>query len=250
MLGACASDNASQKELTELRAELRAMRQSNERMEKRLTRLEEQQVVASVKKRSPSKVQEADQPWSGESVPELTVVKMTPRRDKAPPLETRTEVQEPPEEQLEALLETSAQDAAAQSESSAEAQAQHNLGEAAFEQAMSALKTGNVSGAVLMLQSFAEEYPRHARADNALYFSGIGLLGLDDVDGAMRAFQSVLAEYPAGDARIDSLLKLADCRLKLNQKDDARALYAKLISTYPGTEAASLAQQRLAQLTQ
>ncbi len=52
--------------------------------------------------------------------------------------------------------------------------------DAEYEQAMSALRTGNVELGVAKLQAFAEQNPRHPRADNALYFSGLGQIGLKD----------------------------------------------------------------------
>ena len=187
-------------------------------------------------------------------MPSLTVVKLKPQRAPPPPIETETDVQEPSQEDLEALIATSpgahaAQAAQAGADDSAEAlesadpqaaaQAPVLTGaDLAFDEAMADLKTGNISGAVLKLQTFAAENPRHAQSDNALYFSGVGLMSLDDYGGAASAFERVLSEYPAGDARLESMLKLAECRMRLNQKDDALALFARVIETYPGTDAA------------
>lgn len=252
LVTACAGNAASQAELQELRAELRAVRQANERLEQRVERVEDAQAISRApratgpKKPSPSQSNNgAEQPWTGGDVPDLTVVKLKPKHEPPPPISTRTEVQEPEAEQLQDLLLAANEGTEGDGEKPDPA-----LGDAAFDQALGALRTGNVSGAVLKLQTFAEQNPRHARADNALYYSGVGLMALDDPQGAAAAFERVLKEYPAGDARMEAMLKLADCRLKLNQKDDARTLYGSLISTYPGTAAASTAQQRLSTLTQ
>lgn len=240
---ACASGTATQKDTAELREELKAMRAKNELLEGRVARLEQEQSVHSAA-RAAAKASGREQPWTPSSVPELTVVKLRPRENAPPPLATATVVQEPSPLAVAAPPdeEEDAEDAPAPVDP-AEA-------ERAFEEAMGALKTGNVSGSVLKLQTFATSNPRHARSDNALYFSGVGLMSLEDWAGAAGAFERVLNEYPAGDARIDALLKLADCRLKQNQKDDARALYARLISTYPGTSAATVATERLSRITQ
>lgn len=271
VLGGCAQDAASQKELSELRAELRAMRMANERMEDRLVRLENERAVRRAKLQAEPKTagsasgkaaaEPEEQAWTGAGVPELAVVRIKPRQQAAPPLRVDTEVQEPDSEELGTLLTNAAgahdgddDDAtgdAAGSDAAAEGrQALAALADHTFEQALSSLKTGNVSGAVLSLQAFSAEHPRHPQSDNALYYSGIGLMALDDFEGAARAFDRVLKEYPAGDARIESMLHLADCRVRLNQKDDARSLYANLISAYPGTAAANKAQKRLSQITQ
>lgn len=271
VLGGCAQDAASQKELSELRAELRAVRIANERMEDRLLRLENERAMRRAKDSAKSKgtsgsasadtrTGTSEQAWTGSAVPELAVVRVKPRKQAAPPLHTETDVQEPSSDELDALLTQAAGaydaqtddaegdgsvDLSAEGQAAAAAAADHT-----FEQALASLKTGNVSGAVLALQAFSAEHPRHPQSDNALFFSGVGLMALDDFEGAARAFDRVLKEYPAGDARLDAMLHLGDCRVRLNQKEDARSLYAKLISAYPGTAAANKAQKRLSQITQ
>jgi tol-pal system protein YbgF len=175
------------------------------------------------------------------------VVKVKPRAGDPPALDTSTEIEEPPPDQVAGLgrRRGAADDDAQQFVEPKDP----GLVEAEFEDALSGLKTGNFSGATLKLQVFAATYPRHPRSDNALYFSGIGLLAMDDPDGAARAFEQVIADYPAGDARLDAMLKLAECRVRLDQKDGARELYTRIVATYPGTTAAAQARQRLAQLT-
>jgi tol-pal system protein YbgF len=239
-----------------LRAEVEGLRASNERMDQRLSRLEDRQAVAQA--RAPvelSTTEDAPEETVGEvlelkvgHVPELTVVKMKPRADKAPPLDTSTQIQEPMVEEVAALArlrragrDTDAPEVADPNDP--------ELVEAEFEAALAGLKTGSFASAVQKLESFASAHARHALSDNALYYSGIGLLAMEDASGAARAFERVIAEYPAGDARIDAMLKLADCRLRLDQKDGARELYARILSTYPGSPAAEHARQRLAKLS-
>jgi tol-pal system protein YbgF len=120
--------------------------------------------------------------------------------------------------------------------------------EVEYEQAVAALRTGNVEGGVTRLQRFADENPRHPRADNALYFRGLGQLGLSDYPGAADTFEALLKRYPAGDAVQDGMLRLAECRMRLKQAPEARELYTRLLTQYPGTAAASQAEQRLASL--
>jgi tol-pal system protein YbgF len=121
--------------------------------------------------------------------------------------------------------------------------------DAQFEQAVAALRTGNVEGGVSRLLLFAQDNPRHPRADNALYFAGLGQMGLKDHAVAAKTFQRLIDNYPAGDAVLDGMLRLAECQLKLDQKEDARALYTRVITQFPGTAAATQAEQRLASLS-
>jgi TolA-binding protein len=113
---------------------------------------------------------------------------------------------------------------------------------------MEALRTGNLNGAVSALQQFAIESPRDTRADNALYFAAVGLIGLEEFDVAASTLEKLIKSYPAGDAVLDGMLKLGECRVKLKQSDRARTIYHQVISIYPGTAAADQAQARLASL--
>jgi TolA-binding protein len=179
-------------------------------------------------------------------VPDLTVVKLKPKAEPAPSLATRVAVVEPDADQTEVFVSSSPD-----SPEPAIAPAQVNTAalDAEFEQGVSALRTGSVELGVARLQAFAEQNPRHSRADNALYFAGLGMIGLKDNEGASLVFQRLIETYPAGDAVLDGMLRLAECRLKLNQREDARALYTRVITQFPGTAAATQAEQRLASLS-
>ncbi|HLL02792.1 MAG TPA: tetratricopeptide repeat protein [Myxococcaceae bacterium] len=259
-LAACATDSATQAEMAALRAELRSMREQQTRMGDRLERLERSTSVsrarnvqppASTAKPSsqapatPAGAKPGARPReSAVEVPDLTVVKLKPKNDPAPSLPTRVPVVEPDDEQAEMFVSASPES----SEPAAEAMNIEAL-DAEFEKSMSALRTGNVELGVTKLQAFAEQYPRHPKADNALYFSGLGRMGLKDFATAATLFERLIETYPAGDAVLDGMLRLAECRVKLNQKDDARALYTRVITQFPGTAAATQAEQRLASLS-
>ncbi|WP_375765948.1 tetratricopeptide repeat protein [Archangium gephyra] len=259
-LTACATTGSAQSsELAELKAEVRAMRETQARLEKRLERVElhasvsqsRASVAAAPAREGSTSAPPAAAASSGYSTPELAVVKLKPRNEPAPALPTRVAVVEPAPDDMEMFIssapEEDAAPAAAQvSEPSEELDSA--VLDAEFEQAVAALRTGNVEGGVTRLQAFAEEHPRHPRADNALYFSGLGQMGLKDHPSAVKSFERLIASYPAGDAVLDGMLRLAECRLRLNQKDDARALYTRILTQFPGTAAATQAEQRLASL--
>lgn len=240
-LFSCATPGAAP-ELTELKAEMRAIREENARLEKRLDRVEMYSTAGihtPVASAAPRVALNLPEP-APEAVPALTVVKLKPKQQAAPKISTGVAIVEPAPEVLDALKNALPEPAD---------EVDQDVGEAYFEQGVSNLKTGNVSGGILELQKFAAESPRHPRADNAIYFSGLGLMGLNDFDGAAKAFEDVITRYPAGDAVLDSLLKLGECRVRLNKPADARVVYQKIVSTYPGTTAATAAKARLSSLT-
>jgi tol-pal system protein YbgF len=245
-LARCATPAAAQAELADLKAEVRALRQELERLEARLDRAELRAGIGAAA--APAAARPAAKglaiPDPGpEPVPTLTVVKLKPKQQAAPKLATGVPIVEPNPEILEELKRAPAAATAAAEKEDAD------VGEAEFEFGVNALKTGNVEGGVVELQRFATDSPRHPRADNALYFSGLGLMGLGDYEGAARAFEDVLTRYPAGDAVLESMLKLGECRIRLNKPAEARTVYQKIVTTYPGTSAASAAQARLSSLT-
>ncbi len=255
-LTACATTGttASQAEVTELRAQVRALRDSQSRLEKRLERMELHESV----RRAPAAAAQAagaePSPSKAPAVPDLTVVKIKPRVEPAPPLPTAVPIVEPSAEDMEAFVAVSDGDGGGRggrdsADEEPAVQAEPGVLDAEFEQAVAALRTGNVEGGIQRLLRFAEENPRHSRADNALYFSGLGQMGLKDHKSAVHSFEQLIEKYPAGDAVLDGMLRLAECRLRLDQREDARALYTRILTQFPGTAAATQAEQRLASLS-
>jgi len=216
------------------------MRDSQLRLSRRLERLELHGQVPSAGSAPSTGVRRPSEP----SAPSLTIVKLKPKVEPAPALATQVPVVEPAAEQMEMLVSTGPAEA-----DTALDQPDPAILEAQFEQALSALRTGNVEGGILRLERFAEENPRHPQADNALYFSGLGHVGLKDYAQAAVAFEQLIAKYPAGDAVLDGMLRLAECRVRLKQPSDAKALYTRVLTLYPGTAAATQAEQRLASLS-
>ena len=244
-----------------MKSQVRTLQEAQSNMEKRLERME---MLASVSQSRAARsapppaeptAAPASTPTSGTPTasalvtPELAVVKLKPRAEPAPALPVRVGVVEPSPDDMEVFISAEPEEGASNAEASARGTSEGSGQDASFEQAMAALRTGNVEGGVANLLGFAEQNPRHARADNALYFSGLGQMGLKDYSSAAGTFERLITRYPAGDAMLDGMLRLAECRLRLEQKDDARALYTRILTQFPGTAAATQAEQRLASLS-
>jgi TolA-binding protein len=247
-LSACASQSALGPESSsELMAELRALRADHARLEQRLERLEKERAVARAVPAKPAEQSAAAAPsalpssgthlTAGAEIPNLTVVKLKPKREPAAKIDTTVEVQEPGESELENLK--------SQLEAETRSRESDDVIDLAYEKALNSLKTGNVAGGVGSLMRIAADNPRHPKADNALYFAGLGQMGLNNFGEAEKLFGQVVDLYPAGDAVQDAMLKLAECRLKLNRPKEAKAVYEKVVAQFPGSAAASQAQSRL-----
>ncbi len=260
-LCACATTSASEAELGTLRAELRTLRETQARLQERVARLEAHEAVEQARtgKGAKSAAPEgARKDAAMEPLPELAVVKLKPRFEPAPKLPTAVPVVEPDSEQMEMFIgpvgegsasAPSATVVASRDDEEAADPPDPEVLEAEYEKAVALLRTGNVEGGVERLRAFAQDNARHPRADNALYFSGLGQMGLNDFKDAASTFERLIDTYPAGDAMLDGMLRLAECRTRLNQPADAKALYTRVVTQFPGTAAATQAEQRLAALS-
>lgn len=238
LISGCAHDASA--ELSTLRGELKAEREKNARLSSRLERLEAEAAVRNAR----SKKEPVDA-----ATPELSVVKLKPKAAPAPKIDTSVDVVEPAEDVVEQIGNKDSEEALTfKDEDAATPALDEEIIEAEFDQALSAMKVGNIEGGITKLVTFANNHGRHPKADNALYFAGVGMMGQDRFDEAAKVFDQIMDSYPAGDATVDSMLKLAECRMKLNQTADAKALYARVVESYPGTPAANAAQARLSSL--
>ncbi|RJS20727.1 hypothetical protein DRW03_18775 [Corallococcus sp. H22C18031201] len=255
---ACATPSASSAELVALQAEVHTLRDTQARLQERLQRLEDRDAVSRAPRAAAPVSASSAPPAAGENsslnLPpsELAVVRLKPRNDPAPRIPTAVSVVEPDTDQMEMFIspvdESSAASVTPVRESGLPERDPAVL-DAEYEHSVSLLRTGNVEGGVERLARFAAENPRHPRADNALYFSGLGQVGLKDYAAAAKTFERLIETYPAGDAMLDGMLRLAECRVRLNQAAQARALYTRVVTQFPGTAAATQAEQRLAALS-
>lgn len=252
-LCACATDQVSRAEHTELLASVRALRAENARIEARLESMEASlkgtptaRPAAASAKTAPGSSSATGSTAAAprDDVPALTVVKLKPKKEAAPKLSTEVEVVEPPVaivDELAPAVELPADPPDATENAFLEQQ---------YLQGVDALKTGNAVGGIAQLQQFAREWPKHPRADNALFYAAVGLMAAREFKDAESLLEQAIRQYPAGDATLESLMKLAECRSRLNRQADARATWEKIVATYPGTQAATLAQSRLASASQ
>jgi tol-pal system protein YbgF len=213
-----------------LRAELRSLQEENARLARRVERLEAGHISPAAGPRE---------------VPSLTVVKLKPKQDPAPKLSVSQPVVEPDVEVVAEILDApSSGSSRAQSGSGAD----NPSLDAEFGEGLAALRTGNVSGGIARLQRFASQNPRHPKADNALYFAGVGQMAQSDFEAAAGTFERLLSSYPASDEAQAAMLKLAECRVRLKNAREARAVYTQVVNKYPGSAATNEATQRLAAL--
>jgi TolA-binding protein len=234
-MGCAAEDPGLRQELDALRAEMRTLQRESAENAKRLEALAarvEQIQARPAERPAPAPAAERVVP-----PPDLAVVKVTPRapppapsapRRTVPPVPTAIPLAEPDPAAVEALRKPG-RSIAAEAAAALEA----------------ARKLGGVAGA-RALEQFADRYPSHPAADNALLDAGRARLRAGDDEGGCSAVARVVATYPAGDALPDGLEELAACESRRGHPAEARRLVERLTRDFPDTPAARRARQRLA----
>ena len=122
--------------------------------------------------------------------------------------------------------------------------------QSAYDHAFDTLKSGNYAAAGTQFTQFLQDYPSSDLADNAQYWLGECYYVTRDYDHAAAAFRAVGDKYPQSRKAPDALLKLGYTQLDQQQNDAGRATLQLVLQRFPTSDAAKLAMQRLAQLSQ
>lgn len=120
--------------------------------------------------------------------------------------------------------------------------------QALYARAFDALRAGNYALASTSFRDFLARHPTHDLADNAQYWLGEAYYVNRDYANALAAFERVVQNWPESSKAPDALLKVGYTQIELKRVDAARQTLTQVTQRYPGTEAARLAQGRLAQL--
>jgi tol-pal system protein YbgF len=114
--------------------------------------------------------------------------------------------------------------------------------------AFAALKAGRYEDAVRGFQVYLTKYPDGPRADSAGYWLGEAHYVQKNYEAALAAFKDMLARFPDSRKAGDAELKVGFSQYELKAFRNARATLERVAVTYPGTDAARLAQERLARM--
>ena len=111
------------------------------------------------------------------------------------------------------------------------------------------LRAGRHEEAARQFRDFVKRYPHHDYADNAQYWLGEVYYDQKRFDEAAPEFRAVVQRWPTGNKAPDAMLKLGFTLAAEGKTPEARTILRELPSAYPHTEAARLAEERLAQLS-
>lgn len=118
--------------------------------------------------------------------------------------------------------------------------------EGAYLAAFDLLKNGKYDDAVRGFRSMIEKWPQGRYADNAWYWMGEANYVKRDYKSALNSFQSLLQRFPTSPKAPDAMLKVGLTQIELKQDAEGRETLQRVTQSYPNSNAAKLAQQRLA----
>lgn len=122
--------------------------------------------------------------------------------------------------------------------------------EQVYRQAMAHIKQKEFPQALQQLDLFAQVYPQHKLAGNALYWSGEVQLAQKNFDVAIQQFKAVMTEHPDHNKVADSHYKLAVAYDRKGDSAQAKVLLQQVIDSYPDAQSINrLAKRYLERLT-
>jgi TolA-binding protein len=158
--------------------------------------------------------------------------------ERAPRIPSTIALREPDEQALASL-----DDVPVDAVIRAEVEADHS-----FAAAVRKLNDGSLAAAEVDLLTFAEKYPRHSAADNALYLAGLIRENRGDCESAVPLFDRVPRDYPAGDSVAPALLEKGRCLRMQQHAEEARRTLARLLAEHPQAVEVTTARQILQSL--
>lgn len=117
-----------------------------------------------------------------------------------------------------------------------------------YEMAFNQFREANYAGAIAGFRGFLKAYPDSALAPNAQYWVGYSYYALKDFKTALAHQQKLVVAYPTSAKVPDSLFNIASNQIALDNLAGARKTLEELVAKHPGSNAATLANRRLAAL--
>jgi tol-pal system protein YbgF len=107
------------------------------------------------------------------------------------------------------------------------------------------LRRGSPATARTAFAEFLKNYPLHARAGDAWFFTGEAWTADQQSDSAAAAYQQVVQHFPSSGHMAAALYKLGLIAVQAGKKDEARAQFNRLAASFPLSEEAALARDQL-----
>lgn len=119
---------------------------------------------------------------------------------------------------------------------------------ALYRKGQAALKVRDHAAAIEAFRALIGQYPTHDYADNAQYWIGEAYYDQKDYARAVSEFRATVAAYPLGNKVPDALVKIGLAYAALGETAKARAALEQVVRQFPKTSPAAIAATRLEQL--
>lgn len=110
------------------------------------------------------------------------------------------------------------------------------------------LRRGSPATARSAFAEFLKLYPTHARAGDAVFFTGEAWSADQQADSAAAAYRVVVQRYPTSGHVAAALFRLGVIAANAGRRDEARRDFNQLIAAYPLSDEAALAREQLRSL--
>ena len=118
----------------------------------------------------------------------------------------------------------------------------------AYDNALNLLRSGSYDDAIKSFRSFIDEYPKGQLTSTSQYWIAEAYYVTRRFKDALPEFKRVIDDYPDSSKVPDSLLKLGYIQYELNQTAEAKKYFEDIINRFPQSNAAKLAEGRLAKI--
>lgn len=108
----------------------------------------------------------------------------------------------------------------------------------------------NYDLAIEGFRQFIRLYPNNALADNSLYWIGECYYSQKKYQEAVDTFKELKSNYPDGDKVPDAILKEGFALIEMGKQTDGIEVLKEVISKFPLSEEASLAQQKIKEVSE
>jgi len=204
--------------LTQLQAEMKALRDQVETLQNDNTQLKERNRLQYID--LDSRVNKFETGGTPSSVPAATAVKPAPSKPVTKPAASSS-----------ANNNTFSSDPANE--------------EAAYGVAFDALKQKDYVESARLFKTFIDTYPQAQLAPNAWYWLGESYYVTQNYEIAQQSFEGLLSQFPDSSKVPDGMLKLGYCQAQLGQTERARTSFNEVLRLYPMSDAARFAQSQL-----
>jgi TolA-binding protein len=117
--------------------------------------------------------------------------------------------------------------------------------DALFQAGHQAYEQRDYSRARSFFRIFANRYPRHEKADDAVYWTGMSYVQEDRPQSSIASFQKIIQEYRSGDMIDDTLFQMGEAFFALRACDEAKTAYNALLSGHRSSPLADDARRGL-----